>query len=272
MERYLDVPGGRLFVVDEGAGPPVLLLHAAIVDHTSWDAVAAGIIAAGYRAVRYDLRGWGRSSTEHVLFSNRADLIAVLDALGLESAALVGNSAGGHIAIDTAIEFPERISAVIAVGADIGGFEPEPTADERALFEEMERLEAAGEAEAIAALDVRVWVDGPGQPVGRAALAIRDAVIRTDRALHAPGHVLGRPTPLAPPANDRLADLRCPILAVAGALDVSDTLATLRRLEEAAPFVKTVVVPDVAHLVGMEAPSELTRLVTDFLHPLGSWA
>jgi 3-oxoadipate enol-lactonase len=272
VERFVEVPGGRLLVADDGAGPPIVFIHAAIVDHRAWDRMVPGILAAGYRAVRYDTRGWGRSSTEDVPFSNRADLIAVVDALGLGRAALVGNSRGGHIAIDTAIEFPGRISALVAVGADIGGFEPEPTADERALFEEMDRLEAAGDGEAIAALDVRVWVDGPGQPAGRAAPAIRDAVVETDRALHAAGHVFGRPIPLTPPANERLAALVCPTLAVAGALDVSDTLATLRRLREAAPAVKTAVVPGVAHLVGMEAPGELTRLLMGFLRPLASWA
>ena len=133
MERFVDVPGGRLFVVDEGDGPPVVLLHAGIVDLRSWDGLVPHLVAAGYRAVRYDARAWGRSTTEDVAYSNRADLVAVLDALGIGRAALVGNSRGGQIAFDTAVEFPDRVVAVVGVGrrprrlrgpSDAGGDRP----------------------------------------------------------------------------------------------------------------------------------------------------
>ncbi len=79
MEGYIEVPGGRLFVRDEGAGPPVVLLHAAVVDQRSWDDVVLHLTAAGYRAVRYDARAFGYSSTEDVAFSRRADLAAARD-------------------------------------------------------------------------------------------------------------------------------------------------------------------------------------------------
>src|SRR5450759_2739382 len=110
MERFVDVPGGRLFALSEGAGPAIVLMHAAIVDQRAWDAMVPGLVAAGFRVVRYDYRTFGRSTTDDVEFSNRADLLAVLDAFGIGRAALVGNSHGGQIAIDTAIEFPEPVS------------------------------------------------------------------------------------------------------------------------------------------------------------------
>ena len=274
MEHLVSVPGGRLFVVAEGDGPPVELVHAGIVDLRAWDPVVPHLVAAGLRAVRYDTRGWGRSTTQDVDFSNRADLVAVLDALGIGRAALVGNSRGGQIAFDTAIEFPDRVAAVVGVGAGLGGFEGHPTAEETALFEEMERLEEAAEKDpdAIAALDVRVWVDGPAQPAGRAPAWIAEQVRATSLVLSAPGHVFGRPIVLDPPAATRLADLRCPVLAVAGELDVSDVAETARHLEAHAPDARAVVLPDVAHLVGMERPAKLAALVTSFLEPLRPWA
>ncbi|MEO8437744.1 MAG: alpha/beta fold hydrolase, partial [Chloroflexota bacterium] len=105
---HIDVPGGDLFVVDEGSGPPIALLHAGVADLRAWDDVVPPLVAAGYCVVRYDSRGFGESTAEDVDFSRRADLIAVLDALGIDRAALVGNSMGGSTAFDTAIEFPER--------------------------------------------------------------------------------------------------------------------------------------------------------------------
>ena len=273
MERFVDVPGGRLFVVDEGDGPPVVLVHAGIVDLRSWDAFVPPLVAAGFRAVRYDARSWGRSTTEEIGYSNRADLVAILDALGIGRAALVGNSRGGQIAFDTAIEFPDRVVAVIGVAAGLGGFGGHPTQEEIALFEEMDRLEEAEprDAEAIIAIDTRVWVDGPGQPPGRAPAWIAGQVRATNVFLAEPGHVFGRPIVLDPPAAARLADLRCPVLAIAGALDVSDVAQTARHLAAEAPDARAVVLPDVAHMIGMERPAELSAMATEFLEPLRPW-
>jgi len=273
MERFIEVPGGRLFAVGEGAGPPIVLMHAAIVDQRAWDAMVPGLVAAGFRVVRYDYRAFGRSTTDDVDFSNRTDLLAVLDEFGIGRAVLVGNSRGGQIAIDTAIEFPDRVVAVVGVGAGLGGFEGELTPEEQAIFEQGERLESAAEpdVEAIVNLDIRVWVDGPGQALDRVDSAIREAVRAMDRPLYAPGRVRGRPIVLDPVANDRLSELRCPVLAVAGALDISDVVQAAHRLEAAAPNARAVVWPDVAHMIGMEAPDRLNALIVDFLAPLRPW-
>src|SRR6185436_19969711 len=123
MASFIEVPGGRLRVVDEGAGPPIVLVHAGIACLDSWDALAPLLVAAGYRVVRYDARGWGRATTEDVAFSEPADLVAVLDAAGIGRAALVGNSRGGANAFDTAILYPDRVAAVVGVAAGLGGFD-----------------------------------------------------------------------------------------------------------------------------------------------------
>jgi pimeloyl-ACP methyl ester carboxylesterase len=269
------VPGGHLHVVDGGApsDPPIVLLHASIADLRAWDEVVPPLMAAGYRVIRYEARGFGQSTTEDVEFSNRADLVAVLDALAIDRAALVGNSRGGQIAFDSAIEFPERVVAVVGVGAGLGGFEGDATPQEQALFEEMDALESADvpDPAAIADIDVRVWVDGPGQPATRVPEAIRERVRAMDAPNYAPGHVAGQPIPLDPPAVTRLADLRCPVLAIAGALDVSDVAQTARHLEAEAPDGRAEILPDVAHMIGMEIPDELARHIVAFLAPLPRW-
>jgi 3-oxoadipate enol-lactonase len=270
MERFIDVDGGRLFAACDGQGPPVVLIHAAIADHRAWDAMVPGLVAAGFRVVRYDYRSFGRSTTDDVVFSDRADLLAVLDAFDITRAALVGNSRGGGIAIGCAIEYPDRVAAVVGVGSGLGGFEGELTPAEQALFEEGDRLEEAAEIdrEALVDLEVRVWVDGPGQPADRVDPAVREAVRAMDWSLYDPARVKGRPLPLDPPANDRLSELHCPVLAVAGGLDVSVMTQSARRIESAAVNARAVIWPDVAHMIGMEAPDRLNALVIDFLGPL----
>jgi 3-oxoadipate enol-lactonase len=269
VERIVDVPGGRIFALDEGTGVPVVLVHAGIVDLRAWDALVPLLVARGCRVVRYDARGYGRTVTEEVDFSNRADLVAVLDACGIGRACLVGNSRGGMVAIDTALEHPDRVAALLLLGTGIGGYEAPATETETALFEEMERLEAAGDPDEIADFDVRLWVDGPGQPPDRVPAAIREAVRAMARGVGDPGGVHGRPIRLDPPAADRLGDLRMPVLALAGDLDVSDVWTTALHVQASCPDARAELLSGVAHMIAMEAPDLVADRIDALLLPLG---
>jgi pimeloyl-ACP methyl ester carboxylesterase len=270
---HVAVPGASLFVVDEGVGAPAILLHAGVADLRSWDGLVPPLIAAGYRVIRYDARGFGRSSTKDVEFSHRADLLAVMDALGIGRAALVGNSRGGMLAFDAAIESPERVVAVVGVGAGVGGFQGDSTAEELALYGEYERVDKADpfDAAALTAFEVHIWADGPRQPAARVAPAIRDLLYQMNLPLNLPDHVRGREIELDPPANERLSELRCPVLAVAGSLDFTGAVQAVRHLEAEAPNARALVWDDVAHMIGMEVPDRLAAAITEFLAPLERW-
>jgi 3-oxoadipate enol-lactonase len=271
IETFIDVPGGRLRVLTEGEGPPILLVHSAIVDMRSWDAVVPHLVAAGYRVIRYDVRGYGSSTAEDVDFSNRADVLAVLDRVGAGQAAVVGNSRGAMIALDTVLESPDRFVAFVWVGGGIGGFDGGATPEEITLYEEGDALESAGDAVGMADLDIRAWVDGIGQPPTRVPTSIREAVREMDLPLVEPGRVFGKPIPLDPPANERLGSVRVPTLTVVGALDSSGTRASAARLAETVLSGRLITIPDVAHLIGMEVPAELAALIVEFLAPLPRW-
>ena len=93
---WADVAGGRLPYEVAGDGPGVVLAHAGIADMRQWDPQWEAL-AAAHRVVRYDLRGFGRADVVDTRFSNRADLVAVMDAAGLDRAVLVGCSRAGSI-------------------------------------------------------------------------------------------------------------------------------------------------------------------------------
>ena len=270
--RSVAVPGGHLHVDVDGDGPPILLVHAGIVDLRSWDPLVPYLVDAGYRVARYDIRGYGQSTTDDIEFSNRADLRAVLDGLGVDRAVLVGNSRGAMISLDTILETPERAAAFAWVGGGIGGYEAESTPFETAIYERADALMETKDVEGIADLEVEIWVDGINQKPGRAPAWIRDAVRAMDLPLLQPDRIMGRPIPLEPPANQRLGEITIPVLAVVGALDTSDTQSAAARLEEGVKGARRVVFPDVAHMVAMEAPGRLAALIMELIRPLGSWA
>lgn len=268
---WIDVPGGRLHTVVDGSGPPVVLVHAGIVDLRSWDPLVPYLVEAGYRVIRYDTRGFGASTTADIDYSNRADLRAILDHYLIERAVLVGNSRCAMISLDVIIESPERVAAFVWVGGGIGGYDAEPTAEELALFTRMEAAEEALDGETVAELDVQVWVDGVGESADRVPAEIREVVRAMDRPLYEHDRVMGRPIPAATVANDHLGTIDIPVLAVVGALDTSTTRSAAKRLAATVEGARLVVLPHVAHLIGMEAPERLAALIEEFLAPREPW-
>jgi 3-oxoadipate enol-lactonase len=269
---WVDVPGGRLAVEDEGQGPPIVLVHSAIVNRRSWDALTPLLVASDYRVVRYDMRGYGESTAEPVEYSPRADLMAVMDSRGIGKAAVVGNSWGAMNALDAVLESPERFVALGWLGGGVGGFDGGNTPEEQALLDAEGKAEEDGKPDVAADLDVRIWVDGVSQPTSRVPAAIRDAVRAMDRELLEPGREFGTNTRLEPRANDRLAEVSVPVLAVIGGLDTSGTRAAAQRLADGAPNVRLERWPDVAHMVAMEAPERVARVLIEFLAPLPRWS
>ncbi len=257
------VPGGRLAAQADGVGPPVVLVHAGIVDARAWDPLVPLLVNAGLRVIRYDVRNYGSSETESVPFSDSEDLLAVLDAFDLPQATLVGNSRGGVIAFDAAVQHPGRVARVVLLASNISGHQPEPTDEERLAYEEMERLEQAGDLEALVDFELRLWVDGLGQPEDRLPSATRDWLRPMIRDAESPDRIRATPMRLDPPASGRLEAATMPVLCVVGGLDLSDNEATARYLVAVLPNATMTVLPDVAHLVAAEAPERVAALIVE---------
>lgn len=269
LEGYVDVAGGRLWAQAAGEGSGVVLVHAGIADARMWDP-QWDALAERHRVVRYDTRGFGRSeSTEDAVFSNRADLVAVMGAAGLERATLVGCSRAGSIVVDTALEFPDRVAGLVWVCGGLSGLETTDTPEEVVLFEREEALVEAKDWEAAAEVDLQLWVDGVGQPAGRAPAAMRAFVRRMmiDTWVREPAY--GAPIVLDPPAAGRLGSIRCPALAIVGELDPSATGQAADALVAGVPGCRRIDLPGVAHLPNLERPEWFTRTLLAFLAEVG---
>ena len=103
------VQGGTLFYDDQGSGPVIVLLHAGGRDHTMWDAQVQ-TFTRGFRVIRYDLRGHGRSTAPLGPFDMAEDLRRVLDHLNVEHARLVGVSMGAAVFMDDADEYEALVT------------------------------------------------------------------------------------------------------------------------------------------------------------------
>jgi pimeloyl-ACP methyl ester carboxylesterase len=123
---HVEVDGASLYYEESGEGPAVVMIHGFGVDRRMWDDQVHALDGR-HRLVRYDLRGFGRSSMPgDAPYSHHADLAGLMDALAIDTAALVGSSMGARIAIDFAIEHPSRTRAIVTVAGVPSGFSFSP--------------------------------------------------------------------------------------------------------------------------------------------------
>ena len=263
-EGYVPVPGGRLYYQESGAGPAVILMHAGIADHTMWDA-QVGPFSGHYRIVRYDLRGFGRSSMPEADFMPHDDLRLLLEHLEIEKPALVGVSVSGGIAVDFAIAHPGGLWALVPVAAGLDGYDW--SGDEslaRFGAEEKAAIEA-GDLDRAVELNVELWVDGPGRGPGDVDPAVRERVRQMQRAIFEKGDPAGEALSLEPLAIERLDEIRAPTLAVVGDQDVPAIIEITDIIAARVPGARKAIIANAAHVPNMERPEEFNRLVLDFL-------
>jgi 3-oxoadipate enol-lactonase len=262
---FIDVDGGRLYYELEGDGHPLLLIHGGLGTLRMWDEQVP-VFAQSYQVIRYDTRGFGRTETEDVEFSNSADAAAVLDHLGAGSAYVIGQSRGGMIALDLAVDRPDRVDALVSVAGGVGGYEPElPEGVEAPPWDEMERLWEAKDWEALAELETKVWVDGWGQPTDRVDGALREKVHGWILSSMEADKPEGKPQPLDPPAAERLGDLDIPTLVLIGQADEPAAVLAERHLASSVTGAQVVEFPGVAHMIHLEEPQRFNELVLEFL-------
>lgn len=264
---YAASDGARLYYEIAGRGEPLVLVHAGIADGRMWDGQIAAF-ARRYRVIRYDMRGFGRSAIVEGPYAHHGDLSALLDSLGLERAVLVGCSMGGRTIIDFALEYPERVRALVPVGSALSGFDAGE--DPPQQWEELVAAEAAGDLERVSELEVQIWVDGPYRGPERVDPGVRDLVREMNLiALKNEASGLGEERPLEPPAVNRLVEIEVPTLVIVGDLDRPATIEAADLLARRIPLARRAVIAGTAHLPNMERPQEFNRVALGFLEALG---
>lgn len=263
-----EINGARIQYEIAGEGVPFVMIHAGVADHRQWNNEFAHF-AQGYRALRYDLRGYGRSEPVDGEFSHLGDLTALLGHLTIhQPLILMGCSMGGGIAMDFALQEPSRVKALIMVGSAPSGLEldvPSP-----AKFAEAEKAFEAGDLDLLCELETQIWFDGTDRsPEQVNPVARKLAYDMNHNALTLEARKLGKRLPDSElPAAGRLAEINIPVLVIVGEHDTPYILAAADVMEKQIHTAQKATIADAAHLPNMEHPKEFRDIISSFLNDL----
>ncbi|MFG3259605.1 alpha/beta fold hydrolase [Streptomyces sp. NPDC048172] len=255
-----------LFHLDTGSGRPLVLLHGGFLDHRMWDDQIPAL-AARHRVIAPDARGHGRSALATAPYRLADELAALLRRLDTRPAVLIGVSMGAGVAVDTALEHPDVVEALVLSGAGTSEphFEdPWTTATLAAQHAAMAAGDLDGAVEAAA-----LFAAGPHRPLDAVEPAVVERVRRMARATMS-RHTRDEPNLLVQVGHtwSRLPGIGVPVLSVNGALDSPDHLAMSARLTDAVPQARTRTLSGAAHYPNMERPRAYNAAVEDFLAAL----
>lgn len=252
-----------LFWHESGTGRPLVFLHGGFLHHEMWDAQLS-VFAAKYRVIAPDARGHGHSPNATGPFRHCDDVADLLRHLDTGPAVLIGVSMGGATAVDTALEHPELVDALVVsgVGTSSPYFTDPWTTD---AWTRWQTAMAAGDLET--SIDVFTeFAAGPHRRLSDLDGELVDrlrAMTRTTMSKHTADEPDWQ-TPMPDPWT-RATGITVPVLAVNGAIDSPDHLGMAERLIDTVPDGRIAAIDNAAHYPNLEHPARFNELVEDFL-------
>ncbi len=252
---YAELPGVRLWYTDSGgSGVPLLLLHANTGNADGWQYNLPGFVEAGYRAIAFDRRGWGRSMANPATGPQPGtiaeDLHALVEDLKLDRFHLVGVAGGGFAAYDYALWHPERLRSLV-VAASGGAI----------VDEELSKLRAKTTLP-----NFRSWPP-EFREVSMGYMATNPEGLKRWLDIH---HNSQQPGAQAQPQRTtitfaKLATIRVPTLLIPGDQDLQAPPWVMRRQLAAIPGAEFIVLPEASHSINWEQPEAFYRHVLEFI-------
>lgn len=264
VSGFITVDNGKIYYEMTGHGENIVLIHDGLIHHEIWDEQFS-VLAKRYRVIRYDRRGYGKSPVPRSPYSNIEDLNRLFVQLKIQKAIVFGMSAGGGLAIDFVLQYPEKVAAMVLVGAVVSGY-----------GYSRHMLTRGGRVDNLAALlsDPQKiityfgWED-PYQmyPENVQAKERCRKLLETNpqNADFSKNRLL---KPAERPAVRYLSEIRVPSLVVVGEHDIPDVHAHAGVIETGITGAKREIIPGAGHLVPMEQPETFNRLVLKFLNSM----
>lgn len=259
----IEAGGAELAVEIRGEGLPVLFVHGFPFDRSMWKHQLATL--AHYKRIAPDLRGAGASTAPDDGYSMSRyadDLVAVLEAAGVERAVVCGLSMGGYVTFELLRRHPKRVQALILC-------DTKAEADSPQGRRERDELAALAQSAGAAAVAERLLpaLLAPATHTAQPEVVqqVREMIGRTSvagivGALHA---MRDRPDSTA-----LLPQIRVPTLVLGGADDAIASPAVMQAMAAAIPGSHFATIPSAGHLAPLEQPLAISRRLTDFLSTL----
>ena len=269
--------GVKLYYEEAGSGLPIVFVHEFAGDHRSWEPQLRHF-ARRYRCIAYSARGFPPSDVpeDPTMYGQdraRDDIRAVMDALGLDTAHVVGLSMGGFATLHFGFTYPERARSLVIAGC---GYGAEPA----------KREQFAREADAAAQrfLDLGMEEAGAAYAVGPTRVQFQNAdprgwaefrdQLREHSALGAANTMRGvqKVRPSLYELVDKMRMITAPTLVLTGDEDWP-CLEPALLMKREIPTSALAVIPNAGHTINLETPAEFNALVADFLHAVdaGRW-
>ena len=264
-DGYAPSGNDKIFYRDRGSGQAVIFIHAGVADSRMWLPQLESD-PSGYRYVAYDQRGFGNSAVGTTKFKAYEDALAVMDYLAIESAVVVGCSMGGGVALDVAIEKPQRVEGLVLIGADSPGFEAKPFQSPQ--WPDVVKAFEAGDFERVADLEAEIWLAGHGRDIDDVdpeaqktfremdLVALRNEERREE--LEQPG----------PERATGILGVDTPTLVMVGQYDLPSMHENAQDLASKLSRRGATVIEGTAHLPSLERPNALNTALVEFLDSL----
>lgn len=249
----VEVEGGTLPIAIAGDGRPLILLHGWTLDHRMWVPQMASL-GKHYRLIMIDRRGFGRATAPPNLAAEAEDIASVANALGIDSFALAGLSQGAAVALDFAIRFPSRVSALVLSGTPLPRLVPNADSVPR---DEYAVLARNGNMAALR----HNWLNHPLMQIGNdAGRKLLEIIVKDYDARD-----LLAPSALSPFSTAQIEALTMPVLAIAGDEESPWRIACARFLAETAPRGEFASIDGAGHIANLAQPAAFNETLLGFL-------
>ena len=255
---YVLVEGGKLFYEMAGSGKNIVLLHDGMVNREIWDEQFP-LLAKTFRVVRYDRRGYGKSSDPQVKYSHINDLNQLFIQLKIDKAIIFGMSSGGRLAIDFTLTYPEKVNGLVLVGAVVSGFGYTSHMDTRGGHFNPQKYSDPVKVNEYFIMDDPYEIYSENRAAKEKVMKLLPNLARQNVV----------PTqPAGKVAVRSLSEIKVPALILAGEYDIPDVHAHAGVINAGIANSKREIIPRSGHLIPIEQPALFNEAVMNFLNKL----
>jgi pimeloyl-ACP methyl ester carboxylesterase len=267
---YVDIDECQLYYETAGSGIPLLLVHAGVADCEQWENEFLQF-SQRFQVVRYDMRGYGKSSPVKGPFCHLEDLKRIAEHLRLPSPMVVmGCSMGGILSMEYALDNPDNMLGLIMIGPGPCGFEMD--IGEQELFLEAMRAFKAGDLTRLAEIETQIWFESMDLAPDQVDQSMRALLYDMHQScLEGESSKRGQSGPMRDqPEYKKMAEVDFPVLIIIGSQDLPSMRTAAEYMEENFRSSKLAVIGDAAHLPNLDQPLQFQQVVEEFLDELTS--